>query len=264
MISDYKDILAALEKTSLKTRFVLTPDDWWLVYDEFRENLKMDTSNIIAPHGQTKGVINIPNLNYVIKIPFTGCSYHTSPCDDCNKYHYPVCEYCGGRNCEELVENPYCHANSSESYFWDYCFSEVTYYRAAKRRKVENCFAKIRPIKKIGMFNIYIQEKAEKFSKDPLAFCGTNIKENKTTSKILKEKMSDYDYVEISESIDLGFLTKIRLMYGVKVLDNFLNFIKEEGINDLHLGNLGIIGDRPVVIDYSGFNDWSNIGTTYV
>lgn len=42
--------------------------------------------------------------------------------------------------------------------------------------------------------------------------------------------------------------------YGEKMLDGFWDFLYNFGINDLHMGNVGLINDKPVFIDYSGFN----------
>lgn len=42
--------------------------------------------------------------------------------------------------------------------------------------------------------------------------------------------------------------------YGEKTLDGFWDFLYNSGINDLHMGNVGLIDDKPVFIDYSGFD----------
>ena len=42
--------------------------------------------------------------------------------------------------------------------------------------------------------------------------------------------------------------------YGEKTLEGFWDFLCNSGINDLHMGNVGLINDKPVFIDYSGFN----------
>ena len=42
--------------------------------------------------------------------------------------------------------------------------------------------------------------------------------------------------------------------YGEKMLNGFWDFLYNSGINDLHMGNVGLIDDKPVFIDYSGFD----------
>lgn len=43
--------------------------------------------------------------------------------------------------------------------------------------------------------------------------------------------------------------------YGIEEFDRLSNFLKKNNINDLHCGNIGIIGSKSVIIDYAGFHD---------
>lgn len=47
--------------------------------------------------------------------------------------------------------------------------------------------------------------------------------------------------------------------YGEEKFEAILSFLLENRINDLHNGNWGFIGERPVIFDYSGFYE----GSTY-
>ena len=42
--------------------------------------------------------------------------------------------------------------------------------------------------------------------------------------------------------------------YGENEIEKLLKFINDEKINDLHSGNLGYLNDRPVIVDYAGYN----------
>ena len=50
--------------------------------------------------------------------------------------------------------------------------------------------------------------------------------------------------------------------YGEEKFEIILNFLNENGINDLHNGNWGFIGERPVIFDYSGFHEGSSYYST--
>jgi hypothetical protein len=41
--------------------------------------------------------------------------------------------------------------------------------------------------------------------------------------------------------------------YGEERFNKYCRFCKDNGINDIHEDNIGWIGNRPIVIDYSGF-----------
>ena len=41
--------------------------------------------------------------------------------------------------------------------------------------------------------------------------------------------------------------------FGEEILKQLNKFIDAYGINDLHTSNVGYIGNRPVLIDYSGY-----------
>jgi lantibiotic modifying enzyme len=41
--------------------------------------------------------------------------------------------------------------------------------------------------------------------------------------------------------------------YGLKTFNKLMNFIYEYNITDLHTDNIGYIGTRPVILDFSDF-----------
>jgi hypothetical protein len=42
--------------------------------------------------------------------------------------------------------------------------------------------------------------------------------------------------------------------YGEEYFKKLMNFLKSEGIYDLHGGNIGYINSRPVIFDFSDYN----------
>ena len=53
-----------------------------------------------------------------------------------------------------------------------------------------------------------------------------------------------------NSSIPIQWCFEAVKYYGIKMVDNFLNFADEHRLNDFHLGNLGYIEGRPVIIDF--------------
>lgn len=167
--------------------------------------------------GATKGVLIFKELGFVIKIPFT----HT--CD--------IEEFLGAED-----SGP----------GWNYCEVEEIKYQKAKMFGVEDCFAETILIGKIGEYPIYAQELATVFTQDG--------------SPSPKKSEEEYEKIEdmcekIGECFNRIWLSDIFDFFGERVFYKFLNFIYEFNISDLHDGNIGYIGMRPVLIDYSSFND---------
>lgn len=66
-----------------------------------------------------------------------------------------------------------------------------------------------------------------------------------------EEMGHDLDSIDIWDEVyDLEDAEKIELMFNDMALSSFL---RERRIGDLHEGNFGFIGDRTVIIDFSGY-----------
>jgi hypothetical protein len=190
--------------------------------------------------GATKLVIILSGTNFVIKIPYTGFITSTE------EYDEDADEYVDG---EEYYEDFSGADNGINN--WDYCLKEVMEYQDAKKNHVEKAFAKTKIIGKINGHPIYIQERAETFwDRRHKRY------ENGEYKKYTKEKTSRV----ISRCEEKNFLcfnrdwlTDLLEYYGEKKFDQIMSFIKNAEIRDLHNENLGYIGSRPVLIDYSGY-----------
>lgn len=167
-------------------------------------------------YGATKGVIIFEELGFVIKIPF-GASL------DSEFY---------GADCDNG---------------WDYCKAEVNKYEFAHQSDLEQCFAKTMPIADINGHPIYIQEFAIMFNKDD----GSSSNHTKDDIEKIKGLCEYNDY----DCFNSSWLSDAFNFFGEKVFYQLMNFISDVDINDLHSGNLGYIGMRPVLVDYSSFND---------
>ncbi|AXF52431.1 MAG: hypothetical protein [Caudoviricetes sp.] len=177
--------------------------------------------------GATKLAIVPHHLPYVIKLPFL------------------------------ISENreKYVNANITNR-FYDYCFTEVLLYNKAKKEKVDQIFAKERIIHEVNNGGIYVQEKATVLdSRYDLLETNKIITKEKDTERVLRKK----DTILSNHNLWFNGITE---QWAVDALEYFkekkfnkmIGFIKKFEIDDdLHSGNLGYIGDRPVIIDYSGY-----------
>ena len=178
-------------------------------------------------YGATKLVLMPSNENFVIKIPFTG--YYTEEFD--------------GK--EGKFKEIYYTFNGADNGSWDYCKCECERYLTAKQENLEKYFAKTTYLDSINDHPIYIQEKAVIYvnsSKKEIS-----LKEEETTRKKCSKQGTC--------CFNVHWLNDLLKYCGDKEFEDFLFFIKINGFNDdLHSTNIGYIGNKPVLVDYSGFN----------
>lgn len=181
--------------------------------------------------GATKGVIIPIDEDYVIKIPF--CGFHTCIfTDETNRE-------------EEEFENYYGAKTSLACYDWDYCLVEVERYDKAMKAGIADLFARTEIYGEVKGHPVYIQEKADPFC------CGNHKIHTAARRQKTRNKVYSLGYEVFNED----WLTDVLDYFGEEIFLKLLSFIKKENINDLHTGNLGYIGDRPVIFDYSGYNE---------
>lgn len=203
--------------------------------NEFINSLGFDfNNNYNYAFGATKLAL-IPvskEKDYVIKIPYTGSYNHES--GYYSDIYHPGREDYWAYYAAECEDRP-----------WDYCGGEVYRYAIAESEGLAECFAKTKLLGYINNYPIYIQEKCITFNECCFKH-RHSIEERRRTSKCC------HNYDEINED----WLTDFRLYYGEDKLIHFISFLKEfKWDDDLRNDNIGYIGNRPVLIDYSGFLD---------
>lgn len=182
-------------------------------------------------YGATKIVFILPDKNFVIKIPFSGCEV----------------KFTGAQSPMRTEEG--------EEDEWDYCQVECDIYALAEEEAVEDFFAKTECIGFIHDYPIYVQEIA-KIYKD--IYPSRKIEGTEYRKKYTEEDYEKIDSLCCNHNYDcfnMYWLCDAFKYYGEIKGEEFLQFIKNVCVEDLHKANIGYIGDRPVIIDYSGFNN---------
>ena len=194
------------------------------------------SKNYIYAHGATKLVL-IPideKKDYVVKIPYTGTGEYISGWySSDNYYHRSYEEYYPFQNAE------------GDLYEWDYCANEEIRYEIAEENGFACCFARTKLIGYTNEYPIYIQERCQTFEELRYKHEHSNLEKEHTKSLCGK-----WFYM------NLDWLTDFKLYYGEGMMLQFIKFLHDNRWDDdLRNENIGYIGDRPVLIDYSSFLD---------
>ena len=217
------DVLKLLEVCTFKDNF--TSEDYY--NDVISPLEKAEKSTIEYDSGATKLVLWIPNFDeYVVKIPFTG-----------------VYE-------EDWIEEDeeYVWKGDYQEYFgaydgWDYCYVETSLYADAVREGVDQFFLETSLLGHIKGHPIYIQPQAMEFYEVPHKI---SFEEKQESNKICRECRVSLKPEWVLDAIKC---------YGLSQVKKLFAFINEYQIEDLHGNNLGYYKDKPVIIDYAGFNN---------
>lgn len=211
-----------------------------LSYGTFDENDEADFYSIVVQPfsekykkpfdyatGATKGVLIFEQLGFVIKIPF--CR-NSEDCEYNSTYgEYECCYFTG--------------ADTDNG--WDYCEAEANKYERAEEEGLAQCFAKTKKIGDIDGYPIYMQELADIYKS--IDYQSSHTEEDSRQVSSICNSNNFYMF-------NLEWLSDAFHYYGEKMFHKLLEFIRTVGINDLHDGNIGYIGNRPVLVDYSSFD----------
>lgn len=167
-------------------------------------------------YGASKGVLAFKDLGFVIKIPFIGNGDYDFIGADC--------------------ENG-----------WDYCQVEAEKYKIASSSGLEQCFAETQFISSINEHPIYIQEFATMFD----GGCSASSCHNEEDLEKVKSLCKSNNY----NCFNTIWLSDAFNFFGEEIFYKLMNFINDCDISDLHSGNIGYIGMRPILVDYSSWND---------
>ena len=195
----------------------------------FMKKLQALDDNFILASGVSKVAIIPKEKNYVIKIPYYG-KYRKS----------------NGIKCFD----PYFSSISKSS---DYCKSEEIIYNKAKANGLDTFFAEIEQIGKIKSIPIYVQRKAVIF--EDVYYPEDDEEENLNEHEIsiFKTITTKYSDLVEDEYIPISWMKDFICSSGELAFDKLYNFLSDNNIQDLHSENIGYICERPVLVDFSGF-----------
>ena len=215
----YRKFLERLCTSDALARFFETGEEG--DFSNWARSIPRSRKSIGAAYGCTKAVIWDSSLPYVLKIPF-------------------------GYSNNELK---------------DYCEIErENYFLAQKIPEISGFFAKSQFLFEFRGVPIYLMDRAEcnEAEIEDRAFTSAL-----NRSKELQEFSEDVDsedfFQEFSHSFDYaGDERKIDALlveqWGEVAVDIFWDFCRENNINDLHFGNWGVLNDKIVLVDYSGYH----------
>lgn len=216
--------------------------------------------------GATKAVFDIPQRDYVVKVPFNGgeSSHAPSYNSDEDSWRSSDCRF---------TKFSFADRNSGEGSSWDYCEQEAIIYNKAVQLGIGDMFAGTIKIAEANYYPIYASERAETYSQVDYGTTSSNetirhifadvkpyYPEGSKLYKIGKQFMKECDATEefsIPNRMSLEFLGYMINYYGEDKILTLCDFLDKNRLNDFHSSNVGFIGDRPVLIDYSGFYEES-------
>ena len=204
--------------------------------------------------GASKLVLIFKDLDFVIKIPFTGYSEmseydHCEDCEEKSESHCANCPYhynCYGDEENEYYDFEFASRDATFERKWDYCETEAWLYQKAKDNGLEICFAETALLGFVDGHPIYYQAKAQIYSDYYTSTRKSHTKEEKLNTEEACRRIEGWCF-------NVDWLTDFLFAFGDEMFQSFMAFIKTYGIKDLHSGNVGYVDEMPVLVDYSGY-----------
>ena len=177
-------------------------------------------------------------------------------------YTFPEYQVCDGaskicivpKNADFVIKWSTSCLSGEEDY--DEAYDEVLIYEKAVREGLEMFFPKTEILCTIGGINFVVQEKID--------FSALNTPRNKdskylyktrTVSPAIIDKIDTcFQSIRRGRSIDTTWASMAIVIYGKRKCKALCKFVIENGINDLHLSNIGYLKDKPVILDFSGYH----------
>ena len=138
----------------------------------------------------------------------------------------------------------------------DYCANEAFVYQEALKVGLADYFAECICIGQVGEINFYLmtrcdcdEDRVYSGSCDAAfrVFCEENGYDHEHASNAVYDEFDDY-YCDDDDNI----FEFAREQWG-SVADRVKNFCSEMGVNDIHCGNWGFLGEQLIIIDYAGY-----------
>ena len=118
---------------------------------------------------------------------------------------------------------------------------------------MDTFFAEIEQIGKIKSIPIYVQRKAVIFEDVYYPEDDEEENLNEREVSIFKTITTKYSDLVEDEYLPISWMKDFICSYGELAFDKLYNFLSDNNIQDLHSENIGYICERPVLVDFSGF-----------
>ena len=139
---------------------------------------------------------------------------------------------------------------------YDEAYEEVLIYQKATKAGLEMFFPKTEVLCTINGVVFVVQEKID-FStlNTPRNKESKYIYKTKTVSPAVIDKIDTcFQSIRRGRSIDTTWASMAIIIYGKRKCKALCKFVIENGINDLHLSNIGYLKDKPIILDFSGYH----------
>ncbi len=204
------------------------------IEQELDQDVSFDT-------GATKVVIFFPNTDFVVKIPLGGYEVPEEEYDEEYNEYFETGDY---------SFSSFQFADDGETGD-DYCKVEMIRYQNAIDYddgvgKIAKLFAPTSFIGYVHEYPIYAQPLCEVFS-------------NRHNKNRVNQETMDSTIETCEEKkyycFNATWLSEVIACYGEDTFNLLCQFIQEEGIDDLHDNNIGYLNGKPILFDYSGYNE---------
>lgn len=141
----------------------------------------------------------------------------------------------------------------------DEALAEVKIYEQAVKQGIQFFFPSTELFATINGINFVLQEKID-FSIDHISYLQEKkyVHQSRTGSDRICNKMQKcFDKAgdgSYARQLNKTWAKMALVLYGKKAVKHLCGFVVEHGINDLHESNLGYKNDRPIILDFSGYN----------
>lgn len=140
----------------------------------------------------------------------------------------------------------------------DEALDEVRIYEHAKAQGLEMFFPKTEVFAEINGV-VYVQQEMVDVSCSDLSYpmLKKYTDQSRTASeKIMKKVQAAFDEIRhgrYCRTLNRTWVAMALVLYGKNLVKKFCEFAQKEGINDLHESNIGYKDNRPILLDFSGF-----------
>lgn len=128
----------------------------------------------------------------------------------------------------------------------DFCKLEYEVCQKAVEQGLSEMFAKCEIFGEVEGITLYKQEKVDE------------IDSRHSKDKFVPHEERDRAY-KLLDKVDWSisatcWVVNVIKYYGEEKAEQLVRFLKENEVTDLHADNVGYIGERPVLLDYSGYH----------